>query len=94
MTNTSNNNEPVARLKDRSLSIAVWRNTTEQGKVFYSVSKIKRTYKENGNYKETDTLSGTQLLQAARLLKQAYSHIRELEQLDYQSHPLDEDQAD
>lgn len=94
MTNTTSNNEPVARLKDRSLNIAVWRNTTEQGKVFYSVSKIKRTYKENGNYKETDTLSGTQLLQAARLLESAYNHIRELEQLDYQSHSIEEDQAD
>ncbi len=94
MTNTCNNNEPVARLKDRTLQIAIWRNITEQGKVFYSTSKIKRTYKDNGNYQETDSLSGTQLLQAARLLELAYDRMRELEQTDYEANRLQEELTD
>jgi hypothetical protein len=85
MTNQTNSNEPIARLKDGYLQVAIWRNTSEQGRNFYSVSKLKRTYKEDGNYKETDSLSGTQLLQAARLLELAYTRIRELEEADYQA---------
>jgi hypothetical protein len=94
MTNINNSNEPVARLKDRSLALAIWKNTTEQGKVFYSVSKIKRTYKDNGNYKETDSLSGPQLLQAARLLEMAYTQIRQLEQADYEANRLQDEPID
>lgn len=94
MTNTVNNNEPIARLKDRTLQIAIWRNYSEDAKVFYSTSKIKRTYKDNENYQETDTLSGTQLLQAARLLELAYTRIRELEQADYAANRLQEKPTD
>ena len=37
MTNqTSTSNEPVARVKDGLLQIAIWKNETEKGRPFYS----------------------------------------------------------
>lgn len=85
MTNVTNNNQPIARLKDGLIQVAVWKNESSQGKTYYSVSKVQRTYQDNGTYKETDSLSGTQLLQAARLLVRAYDRVRELEEADYQA---------
>ena len=87
MTNqTSTSNEPVARVKDGLLQIAIWKNETEKGRPFYSTSAVKRSYKDDaGNYHETTSLSGTQLLQAERLFAQAYARIREMEEADYQA---------
>ena len=87
MTNqTATSNEPVARIKDGLLQIAVWKNETEKGRPFYSISAVKRSYKDDaGNCHETTSLSGTQLLQAARLYAQAYDQIREMEEADYEA---------
>ena len=87
MTNqTTSSNEPVARVKDGMLQIAIWKNESEKGRSFYSTSAVQRSYKDDaGNYHETTSLSGTQLLQAARLHAQAYDRIRELEEADYQA---------
>jgi len=94
MTNTLKNNEPVARVKDGMIQIAIWRNQSEKGKVFYSTSKIKRSYKDDaGNYQETDSLSGTQLLQASQLYSLAYARIRELEESDYQASKANQGKA-
>ena len=81
MTTTSNQ-KPIARLQDGLLKTAIWKNKSKKGH-FYSVSPVKRTYKQNGNYKETTSLSGTQILQAQRLLGRAYNHIRDLEAVEY-----------
>ena len=87
MTNqTTSSNEPVARVKDGMLQIAIWKNESEKGRGFYSTSAVQRSYKDDaGNYHETTSLSGTQLLQAARLYAQAYDRIRDLEEANYQA---------
>lgn len=87
MTNqTTTTNEPVARIKDGLLQIAIWKNETSEGRAFYSTSAVQRSYKDDaGNYHETSSLSGTQLLQAGRLYAQAYDRVRELEEADYQA---------
>lgn len=87
MTNqTTNSNEPIARVKDGLLQIAIWKNTTEDKRVFYSTSAVERSYKvDEKNYNVTNSLSGTQLLQAGRLYALAYNQIRELEEADYQA---------
>ena len=77
-------NEPVARLKDGLLQIAIWKNQSENGRPFYSTSALQRSYKDDaGTYQETTSLSGTQLLQAQRLYGLAYDKVRELEEADY-----------
>lgn len=68
------------------MQIAVWKNETEKGRPFYSTSALQRSYKDDaGNYHETTSLSGAQLLQAGRLYALAYDRIRELEDADYQA---------
>ncbi|QDV73813.1 hypothetical protein [Botrimarina mediterranea] len=87
MTNqTTSSNEPIARIKDGLLQIAIWKNSTEQGRPFYTTSAVERSYKDDkGDYHVTNSLSGTQLLQAARLYALAYDQIREREEADYQA---------
>ncbi|QDS99332.1 hypothetical protein [Adhaeretor mobilis] len=87
MTNqTTNSNEPVARIKDGLLQIAIWKNETEKGRPFYSTSAVERSYKDDQEkYHVTNSLSGTQLLQAGRLYALAYDRIREMEEADYQA---------
>lgn len=87
MTNqTTSSNEPIVRVRDGMLQIAIWKNESEKGRGFYSTSAVKRSYKDDaGNYHETMSLSGTQLLQAARLYTLAYDRIRELEEADYEA---------
>ena len=68
------------------MQIAVWKNESEKGRPFYSTSAVQRSYKDDaGNYRETQSLSGTQLLQAGRLYALAYNRVRELEEADYQA---------
>ncbi len=87
MTNQNTTaNEPIARIKDGLLQIAIWKNETEKGRPFYSTSAVQRTYKDDaGNYHETQSLSASQLLQAGRLYNLAYDKVRELEDGDYQA---------
>lgn len=76
--------EPVEHLRDRKLSIAIWKNATKDGDAFYSISAIQRREKnEAGEYQNYTSLSGTQILQSQVLLGQAYARIREFEAADY-----------
>ncbi|QDT00416.1 hypothetical protein [Adhaeretor mobilis] len=82
MTNTTPKN-PVAKFQDGKVQLAIWKNPSEQGS-FYSISAPTRSYQdEAGNYRDTTSLSGTQLLQAQRLLGLAYDRIRDLQDADY-----------
>ncbi len=71
---TNNSNKPVSELRDGSLKIAIFRNESKEdtNKVRYS-GKLTRSYKDaSGNWHDTDYLSGTEFLRAARLLEKAY----------------------
>ncbi len=76
--------EPVDHVRDRKLSIAIWKNATKDGEAFYSISPTQRREKNDaGEYQNFTSLSGTQILQSQRLQGQAYARIRELEAADY-----------
>lgn len=87
MTNTTTTtNEPVARVQDGLLQLAIWKNEGEDGRAFYSASAVERSCKDQaGEYRQTSSLSGSQLLQAARLYALAYDQVRELQDADYQA---------
>jgi len=71
---TTHKNHPVDTIRDGSLKATIWKNTTEKGN-FYSVN-LTRSYKgEDGNWNETDSFSGSELLRVARLAEIAYSEI-------------------
>ena len=63
---------------DYPVQAAIWLNTTKNGEVFYSTT-FSRTYKGADNkYSSTDSYSGTQLLQLARVAQKAYDRTLEL----------------
>jgi hypothetical protein len=65
------NTKPVTTLTDGSIRATIWKNTGEKGP-FYSV-RITRTYTdEKGNYHDSESFSGSELLRVARLAQLAY----------------------
>jgi len=68
---------PIETLRDGQLKAAIWQNEGENG-VFYNVT-LARTYRTpDGDLRDTDGFSGSQLLRLARLADQAYGQIAEL----------------
>ena len=78
---TTNQNQPVNKINDGRITAAIWKNFGEKG-AFYSVT-ITRSFKdEQGNYKDTDSFSGTDLLIVGRLAVRAYDAIVEMREAD------------
>ena len=69
-------NQPHFKLKDGAVKLTCWKNENDKG-AFYSVDLV-RSYKndETGEWKDTTSLSGAELLRAANLLTEAYNRIR------------------
>jgi len=55
------NNNPIHRVKLRSVSASVFENQTQKGDTF-SVAKIKRSYHDGKEWKQTDSYSFDDLL--------------------------------
>lgn len=67
-------NKPAATFRDGTLKATVWKNSSDKGD-FYSVDLV-RGYKDNdGNWKDSTSLSGSDLLRAANLLQSTYNAI-------------------
>ena len=68
---------PVETLRDAAIKAAIWKNESENGP-FFNVT-FSRTYRNgDGELHDTDSFSGTQLLQLARLADKAYERARKL----------------
>lgn len=71
---TTTNHKPIDTIRDGSLKATLWKNTGEKGD-YYSV-RITRTWRDDqGNYHDSDSLSGSELLRVARLANIAYDEI-------------------
>lgn len=74
-------NTPIDTLRDGQLKATIWKNHGEKGN-FYTVT-ITRTYKDDaGNYHDSDSFSGTQLLQVSHLAGRAYDRVNQLRAAD------------
>ena len=72
------NNEPIAKLRDRGLTVTVWENSSDDDKKYYS-SNLRKSYKDDADeWQETSNLNADDMLRAANLLQQAYNKILEL----------------
>ena len=72
-------NQPTETLRDGSLKATIWKNEGEKG-AFFSVN-LSRTYKDDGgNYHDSDSFSGSELLRIAHLASQAYDRVSTLRQ--------------
>lgn len=73
---TTENNGPIATLRDGAIKATIWKNFGEKGN-FYSV-EFSRTYKDGDEYKNAHSFSGQEPLQVARIAEKAYDRIAEL----------------
>lgn len=73
--------KPIDTLRDGLLKATIWKNEGEKGP-FFTVN-LTRTYQDGaGNYQDSDSFSGTELLRIARLAGKAYDRVGELRQAD------------
>jgi hypothetical protein len=67
------NNKPTQTLRDGALKATIWENRTRDGKSFYS-TQFGKTYEDaNGQLKDSNNFSGTDLLRLSELARKAYA---------------------
>jgi len=69
---------PAFTIRDGRLKITCWANTTAEKKTFHSVELVKSYQDDKEEWKDTTSLSGTDLLKAQNLYARAYNKINEL----------------
>ena len=74
-------NKPVRTYRSGGISVAVFANKTDEGRVFYKFS-FERIYQQNGKYKTTSAFSFTELPILIMLLTHAWYYILELSRND------------
>ncbi len=79
---TNQNKKPFQSIRDGALKATIWRNESEEGKRFYSV-EFSRTYTDQeGNYHDSSSFSGAELLRVGFLAQKAYDVISEARSVD------------
>lgn len=73
----SNGNQPVHTVRHRNLKATIWRNLTESGASFFSVTVI-RSYREGDTWKDSHSFGYDDLANVAKLMYDAHSVISEL----------------
>lgn len=67
---------PVIKFRDGCLQVCVWRNTSTEGKTFYSATPQRSYRNGDDTWRETDSLNADDLLPMAELLREAYAWIK------------------
>jgi len=67
-------NAPLDVLRDGALKATVWRNEGEKG--VYFTTTLSKTFEQNGELRDGQNFSGTDLLRVAELARHAYETIR------------------
>jgi hypothetical protein len=70
----STTKKPEKQFRIGFTGASIWRNTTEEGKTFYSVT-INRMYRNGDDIRHTDNFNHDDLLNVARLAERAEAYI-------------------
>ena len=70
-------NTPESTIRDGNIKATIWKNFGDSGN-FYTVTLARSFKNEAGDWKETSSFSGSQLLRIARLADRAYDRTGEL----------------
>lgn len=73
---------PAHKLRDGCLQVVIWRNTSTEGKTYYTVNPQRSYRNGDDTWKETDSLNADDLLAMAELLREAYRWIRDQKKAD------------
>lgn len=69
-------NKPVNTFRDGGLNVTVWKNATEAGKIYYSLSPQKRYTKDDGQtWESTNSYNRREALLLSNLFVQASNWI-------------------
>ena len=68
-------NRPFTKIQDGLITATIWKNHKAGGQDFFSVT-LSRSYQKDGEWHETKSFAGTDLLKIARLTEAAYSLIQ------------------
>lgn len=78
----SSNTQPIAKYRDGSLEIAIWKKVGEKG-ISYQTSGVIRSYKDQADqWQQTGSLSNGEIPRAIALMNAAQTRILELRTLD------------
>ena len=75
------NQPPLQTFRDDLIKAVVWKNTSSEGKIFYSVD-ILRSYEKDGTWKEISNYSGAELWRVSNLATEAYNFSRHQKSVD------------
>lgn len=79
--------QPVSRVSIYPVNAAIWRNVSQDGTVFYSVT-FDRSYKgKDGKYSSTDSFNFGELLTLAKVADLAHTEVLKLRGSDKQPEP-------
>jgi len=71
------NKQPEETIRDGNIKASIWHNKSENG-AFFSTT-LARTYQdEKGDFHDTHSFSGSDLLRVSELARQAYGRTNEL----------------
>lgn len=82
-------NRPEDTLRDGSLKATIWRNEGENGE-YYSTTIARTWQDEDGNYRDSHSFSGSELLRVSELARGAYARTNELRQEQQQEQSQDQ----
>jgi hypothetical protein len=67
-------NKPAKSVKVGAIEVAVWENSSKEGRKFFSTT-IERNYKDGEEWKKTGSLRDNDLPKAILALQQAYEFV-------------------
>ena len=73
---------PAHKLRDGTLSVIIWRNTSTSGQTYYTINPQRSYRNGDDTWKETDSLNTDDLLAMSELLREAYRWIKLQKQAD------------
>lgn len=77
--------KPVETHRDGRLTAAIWENQGEHGKIYNATLTYSYQDKE-GNWRDTTSIPGKQLLKASRLQEMSYATVLRLQDRDRQQY--------
>ena len=72
--------QPAATLRDGAIKATIWKNAAKDADKndFYSVNIVRGYQDQDGNWKDTTSFSGAELLRVSNLAQRSYNKILQL----------------
>ena len=74
-------NKPFETIRDGAIKATIWKNDTDKGS-FFSVDIVRGYKDDEGNWKDSRSFSGSELLRVSNLATRAYDLILAFRQYD------------